>query len=95
MENNKHNCQCAMNAQRTDTKVIIEKWRLDSLIEEAEICLKVAGRTVGSTAVAADYPDGTEEHNFAIKDAADCYNAVNGLIDEMRFGFSNVEVVRI
>lgn len=84
-----------MNAQRNDTKVIIEKWRLDSIVEEAELCLKAAGRTVGSTAVAADNPDGAEEHNFAIKDAADCYNAVNCLIDEMKFGFADVEEVRL
>lgn len=83
-----------MNTQRDNTKVIIEKWRLDTLVEEAELCLKAAGKTVGSTAVAADYPDNAEEHTYALKDAADCYNAVYYLIEEMKRDIAGVKEIR-
>lgn len=66
---------------RTDAKVIIEKWRLDSLVEEMELVLKSVGKIVGATSVAADYPDSAEEHDFAIKEAARCYNMMMYLIE--------------
>ncbi len=73
-----------MNTQRDDTKVIIEKWRLDALIDEAEGVLQSAGKTVGSTVVAADNPDGVDEHIFAVKDAARCYNNLLYFIEQIK-----------
>lgn len=85
MKENKYICPFAANGRESETKVMIDKWRLDSLIEDAESCLKAAGKTVGSTAVAADYPQGAEEHDFAIRDAANCYGIIASFVEMMRY----------
>jgi len=77
-----------MTTQRNDTKVIIDKWRLDALVDEAEFCLKRAGETVSTTVVAADYK-GEEEHDNAVKDAARCYCAIRYLVEQIKGVFEN------
>lgn len=73
-----------MTTQRNDIKVIIDKWRLDGTVEEMELVLKCVGKIVGATSVAADYPGDADNHDFAIKEAARCYNSVSCLIEEMK-----------
>jgi len=75
-----------MTSQRNDTKVIIDKWRLNSIVEEAELCLKRAGETVSTTVIAADY-NGAEEHDNAVKDAARCYAGIRYLVEQMETVF--------
>lgn len=75
---------------RTDAKVIIEKWRLDSLVEQAREVLESAGKVVGSTVTAADHPDLEEVHTYAVKDAARSYDQVALLIEQMKLDISTV-----
>ncbi len=84
-----------MTTQRDDTKVIIEKWRLDSLVEQAREVLESVGRVVGSTVVVADNPDLAVVRDFALKDAARSYNEVGELIEQMKVDFADVTEVKL
>lgn len=83
-----------MTTQRDGTKVIIEKWRLDSLVEQAHEVLESVGRVVGSTVTAADNPELADVHDFAVKDAARGYDSVSLLIEQMKVDFADVKEVK-
>jgi len=82
-----------MTTQANETNIIIPKWKIDELLEEAEEMLKSAGKTVGSTIMAADYPCGVEERDYAVKDAARCYNEVQYFIEQMKIDFDRAKEV--
>jgi len=89
-----------MTTQRDDTKVLIDKWRLDNIIEMAREVLESTGKVVSSTITAADVTADTDPeletvHDFAVKDAARSYNGVMQLIEQMKLDIKSGKEVAV